>query len=95
MRKQIRVTLTDGEIYHSMLTLNKEEYPYVFLDRDVTADECIEAMQLIATYFMQNKVNHIILDLEERNDFLTPVKQMTLEEIEKELGYKINIVRKK
>lgn len=95
MRKQIRVTLTDGHIYHSMLTLNKDEYPYVFLDRDVTDDECINAMQLIATYFMQHEVNHIILDLEERNDALTPTKEMTIEEIEKQLGHKIKIVKKK
>ena len=38
-------------------------------------------------------INWLVLDINDRNKVLAPAKEMTIDEIEKELGYKIKIVK--
>lgn len=95
MSKQIRITLTEGNFHHSMMALGKDEYPYIYLDREITNEEAVAAADLITTYFMQQKLNKLIVVLDERNEALMPTKEMTLDEIEIILGHKVKIVKKR
>lgn len=76
-------------------TLWKDEYPNIYLDHEITDDELSHAIDIIITYLQQKDRHTIIVDLDERNKNLAPAKEMTLEEIEKELGYKVKVVNKK
>lgn len=95
MAKHLKITLTHGNIHHDMLILGENEYPYVYLKKEITDEDAERAIDILATFFMQRQLNFIDVDLEKRNDALAPAKDMTLEEIEKELGYKIKIVKDK
>lgn len=59
----------------------------------ITKDDVGNAMDIIAAYMMQDYRFDLVLDLAERNEALSPAKEMTIAEIEKELGYKIKIVK--
>ena len=60
----------------------------------ITKDEIIDALDLISLYMYQERIHRFVVDIDERNRFLEPAKEMTLEEIEKKLGYKVKIVSK-
>ena len=65
-----------------------------FDGRKITKDDVKDALDLISLYIYQEKIHRIVVDIDERNRFLAPAKEMTLEEIEKELGHKVKIVSK-
>ena len=65
-----------------------------FDGRKITKDDVMYALDLISLYFYQEGIYKIVVDIDERNRLLAPAKEMTLEEIEKELGYKVKIVSK-
>ena len=60
----------------------------------ITEDEIMDALDLISLYIYQERIHKIIVDIDERNRGLAPAKEMTLEEIEAELGHKVKIVSK-
>ena len=64
-------------------------------DRRVSNDEMLNALDVITMYLYQNELYNLGLYIDNRNKELDPYKEMTLEEIEKELGYKVKIVNKK
>lgn len=66
-----------------------------FDDREISHDEITNAFDVITMYLYQNNLYTINLDIDERNKALEPTKEMTLEEIEKELGYKVKVVNEK
>ena len=61
----------------------------------ITEDEIMDALDLITLYIYRERIHKIVVDIDERNRTLAPAKEMTLEEIEKELGHKVKIVNKK
>ena len=65
-----------------------------FDSHKITKDEIIDALDLISLYIYQERIHKIVVDIDERNRFLEPAKEMTLEEIENKLGYKVKIVSK-
>ena len=65
-----------------------------FDDHKITKDEAMDALDLISLYIYKERLHKIIVDIDERNRFLEPAKEMTLEEIENKLGYKVKIVSK-
>ena len=65
-----------------------------FDGRKITEDEIMDALDLISLYIYQERIHKIVIDIDERNRFLEPAKEMTLEEIEKKLGYKVKLVSK-
>ena len=65
-----------------------------FDGRKITHDEVCDALDLISLYIYQERLCKFVVDIDGRNSFLAPAKEMTIEEIEKELGYKVNIVSK-
>ena len=64
-------------------------------DTEITADELNHALDIVTAYFVEHNINGLVLDINERNKILAPAKEMTINEIEKELGYKIKIVKEK
>ena len=75
--------------------ISDDEYPNLMLDREVTDDEWNEALNTLITYFAQNDMHTIIVDLERRNTWYGDAREMTMEEVEQQLGYKIKIVKEK
>ena len=65
------------------------------IDDDITVEELNHALDIITAYFAKHCINGLVLDINERNKILAPAKEMTIDEIEKELGYKIKIVGNK
>lgn len=74
--------------------LYKDEYPNVYLDKKPTDDELDHAIDVIVTDMLYRQGRIYYIDLDRRNEALAPVKEMTLEEIEKELGHKVKVVNK-
>ena len=66
-----------------------------FNGHKITEDEFLDALDLISLYFYQKEIHKLVVDIDERNRILSPAKEMTLEEIEAELGHKVKIVNKK
>ena len=60
---------------------------------EITNDELSHALDIITAYFVKHHINWLVLDINDRNKVLAPAKEMTIDEIEKELGYKIKIVK--
>lgn len=50
-----------------------------------------KAIDTIISYFIKRKICALDIDIAERERLITPPKEMTLEEIEKALGYRIKI----
>lgn len=72
--------------------LGKHEYPHLYLDHEITDEELYNAINVITTSLMQNNSHMLIVDLDVRERLSTPVKEMTIEDVEKELGYRVKIV---
>ena len=54
-----------------------------------------DLLDTLITYFYENEIQSMVVDLEQRDRYLQPAKEMTIEEIEKKLGYKGKIVSDK
>ena len=77
----------DWDCQHIIDNLNR--------DTEITVEELNHALDVVTVYFVENCINGLVLDINERNKILAPAKakEMTIDEIEKELGYKIKIVK--
>lgn len=75
----------DRDCQHIINNLNR--------DTDITNDELNHALDIVTAYFVEHCINGLVLDINERNKILAPAKETTIDEIEKELGYKIKIVK--
>lgn len=64
-------------------------------DTEITVEELNHALDIVTAYFVEHHINGLVLDINERNKILAPAKEMTIEEIEEKLGYKIKIVNEK
>jgi hypothetical protein len=61
-------------------------------DVNISSEDFMKAADTIIKYMFDNKLFDIFVDINERNNMLEPAKEMTIAEIEKELGYKVKIV---
>lgn len=92
----------------SMLFLGDSEYPPLFANecrnivdqiykqngKSSTREDLQNAIDVIVTCMYKYSMNCITVDISKRNNKLSPVKKMTLEDIEDVLGYKIQIINK-
>lgn len=62
-------------------------------DVKISSEDFMKATDTIIKYMFDNKMFDIFIDINERNNMLEPAKEMTIAEIEKELGHKIKIVK--
>ena len=61
----------------------------------VDEEKARDAINVIIAYLAEGRYEKVIIDIDELEDSYKPAKKMTVGEIEKELGYKIEIVREK
>lgn len=61
---------------------------------EIPEEYIIDLLDVLITRFAKNKSKYLYFNIDGRNRKLEPVKEMTLEDIEKELGYKVRIVKK-
>ena len=61
----------------------------------VDEEKAKDAINVIIAYLAEGRYEKVIIDIDELEDSYKPAKKMTVGEIEKELGYKIEIVREK
>ena len=62
-------------------TITRNEYPNICLGYKITEEKLSHAIDTLITYFMQAENHSIIVDLDERNDKLAPVKEMTITDL--------------
>ena len=62
---------------------------------EITEECIIDLLDVLITRFAKNKSKCLYVNIDRRNRELEPVKEMTLEDVEKELGYKVRIVKEK
>ena len=92
MSKKFKMNLTTE---FGSARISEDEYPNIMVDHEITEDEWNEALNVMITYFAQKELDNIIVNLGIRNRWFGDAKEMTIEEIEKELGYKVKIVKEK
>ena len=96
--KKIEITLVDSDLDLDLGNIPKlsyaecsnilEKYPF----EDVTFDKVQDALDLLVAYIYNERLASVVIDIEGRNKYLAPVKEMTLEEIEEKLGHKVKII---
>lgn len=92
MSKVLKINL-EHDFGHARIS--EDEYPNMMLDHKITEEEWGQAVNTVLTYFAQKELYYVIVDLEKRNKSVGPAREMTIEEIENELGYKVKIVKEK
>ena len=96
----------DTYYYCCNKTVPKRDHPRIYYNdcpniikhcgKSKMSEEYItDLLDTLVTYFYENDIQSIVVDLEQRDRYLEPAKEMTLEEIEKKLGYKVKIVSDK
>lgn len=109
MKKRLCLTLRDMRLpyrsscdYNDLIEekyynacIHEDEYSNIYLNHKIKDKEFTHALRIILTRLMQKEANYIMIDLNEFDNGLSPVKEMTLEEIEKKLGHKVKIVKEK
>lgn len=61
----------------------------------VNNEQLRNAIDVIIAYFAESSAERMLIDIDEIEDQYKPAKEMTISEIEKELGYKVKIVKEK
>lgn len=64
--EQVCYTATDSDL-HGCPMLFENEYPNIYLDHEITKEEYQHSFDVIVTYFMQNNIYRVEIDLNERN----------------------------
>ena len=103
MSKRIEVLLVDP-MFDEMTAMNG--YPLLypiecsnileqFEGEEISKDDAIKAIDTLTAYFFQERLCKMVMDIYDRDRDLSKTKEMTIEEIEKKLGYKVKIVGEK
>lgn len=92
MSKKFKMNLTTE---FGSARISEDEFPNIMVDHEITEDEWNEALNTLITYFAQKELDNVIVNLGIRNRWFGDAKEMTIEEIEKELGHKVKIVKEK
>ena len=79
--------LYDCDCFHIINNLKDQSVP--------SQEEFNHALDILIAFFVKDEISKMIIDIPRRNQSLAPEKEMTLEEIEEELGYKVKVVNKK
>lgn len=95
-KKDIRLEIQsrvpdDYSSCYKYVEILKSEFPNLAPKHNITEDELNSAIDTIIGYFIQEHTQTILVNLEERNLACAELKEMTMDEIEKELGYKIKL----
>lgn len=89
------ITTTDSYNYtdfDNSINIYKNEYKNIMLNHKISPKEFDKAIRVICTHLAQSESKFIKVDLNIYDENLKPPKEMTIEEIEAALGYKIKII---
>ena len=99
MNKYMKIDIVDD--HNNRQYLNESECDNIInrvsniLGEEIPEEYIIDLLDVLITRFAKNKSKYLYVNIDRRNRELEPVKEMTLEDIEKELGYKVRIVNDK
>lgn len=93
MSKIMRIELTGG------FGLYEDDCPYIIkkvndVHGEITDVDFENAIDVLISAFVKKNINCLYINIDERNIECAPAKEMTLEDIEEALGYKVKIVSK-
>lgn len=99
MSKIMRIELTEGAFSKDPTYLYEDDCPYIIKEVDntygkITDEDLNDAINVLIGAFVEWDMYNMVVNIDERNNIYAPTKEMTLKEIEKELGYKVKIVSK-
>lgn len=86
-----------SDLKHEHPHICYNEYNYIdkaLLCKTVDINNISDVIACLIRYIGMNRLEYIVCDINEVNKDFAPAKEMTITEIEKELGYKIKIVGK-
>lgn len=101
VRKKVEETVSkdgsDNKEKTIITNLSPDDYPQLYLDHEISKDEFNDAIDVIITACMQKDMNTVIVNLDQRLEALNPKEldepvKMTMDDIERELGHKIQII---
>ena len=76
-------------------SVSPKEFSNILInDHEIMVDEFNKALDIVVSYLMQKNAFRIISDLNKRNIIAGPVKKMTMDDIEEELGHRFEIINK-
>ena len=99
MNKYMKIDIVDD--HNNRQYLNESECNNIInrvsniLGEEISEEYIIDLLDVLITRFAKNKSKYLYANIDRRNRELEPVKEMTLEEIEEKLGYKVRIVNDK
>mgnify|MGYP006983167130 CR=1 FL=1 len=86
-----------SDLKHERPHIRYYEYDYIdkaLLCKTVDINNISDVIACLIRYFGMNELAYMVCDINEVNKGFAPAKEMTIDDIEKELGYKIKIVGK-
>lgn len=101
MNKILRIEVVDSKFIPDSFnrqTIKRYECKHIlkqFENKSESMDDVEKAIDMLINHIVTNDINHMVVDIDKRNKALAPAKEMTFDDIEKELGYKIKIVKEK
>lgn len=82
------------ETFHWCPTIKPTDIPNIINNvGEVSEDDFQEAINKILVYMVEDRIDGMTINLDHRDQCYSPAKEMTIAEIEKELGYKVKIVK--
>lgn len=107
MSKKLEIRLVDtnlvsepglcSDLKHERPHICYYEYDYIdkaLLCKTVDINNISDVIACLIRYFGMNGLAYMVCDINDVNKGFAPAKEMTIDDIEKELGYKIKIVGK-
>lgn len=90
----VSIELSRDTLYPSPPKLVREDVNYIIGTDDIypTEEEWKEAIKILIRKMYYDKADNLSIDVHRINDFCAPPKEMTIDEVERELGYKVKIV---
>lgn len=101
MKKALRIDVVDlsfipDDFNHPTIKYYECEHILKqFENKSESMDDVERAIDTLINHFVTTGTSCMTVDIDKRNKALAPAKEMTLDDIEKELGYKIKIVKEK
>ena len=93
-KKMVEIKVIKGE-FNPYIDLIEVDNIRKKVGSKVDEEKAKDAINVIIAYLAEGRYEKVIIDIDELEDSYKPAKKMTVGEIEKELGYKSEIVREK
>lgn len=80
------------DLENRLVDLKKDDYNNILLDHKINDDEIDKCIKTLCTFLVEHEAKCLKIDLDVIDKKFEPAKEMTLDDIEKALGYKIKII---